>query len=81
MPVADGGIQIEWHERSGELELSISPEGEASLWGHIHSTDQKFEGEGQKALALFFYWAPQFASANSNGIDTPPAQDSQDAVG
>jgi hypothetical protein len=32
VPVATGGIQFEWHTRQKELEISLSPNGQASLY-------------------------------------------------
>lgn len=71
VPGGDGSIQIEWHEKHGELELVIHPSGESYIWGRIYSTGAEFEGEDEKALALFYRWAPWMASPQCDVADAP----------
>ncbi len=69
VPGGDGSVQIEWHERNGEIELSIGPEGGLYVWGRNHLSGQQFEGEGEKALALFARWAPWLAASSNDEVD------------
>ena len=62
VPSGDGSVQIEWHERAGEIELSIDPGGRLHLWGRDHRSGQQFEGEGDEARSLFARWAPWLAA-------------------
>jgi hypothetical protein len=71
VPGGDGSVQIEWHEKHGELELDIDKTGAFWIWGRDHRTGAEFEGEGEKACALFYRWAPWVASKSDNGADVP----------
>jgi hypothetical protein len=62
VPGGDGSVQVEWHSRSGELEFDIDDQGNLSIWGRDHLSGVEFSGENEKALALFYRWAPRVAS-------------------
>ncbi len=74
VPGGDGSVQVEWHEKHGELELDIDVNGGLSIWGREHSTGAEFEGINEKALDLFFRWAPWMASISSDVVDAPHPQ-------
>lgn len=78
VPSGDGGIQIEWHERNGELELSISPYGEIYFWSRSHASGQEFEAEGERALAFFSRWAPWLAASGNDALDVRVSQSAID---
>ena len=69
VPTGDGGVQIEWHEAHGELELAISPNGELWAWARDHLTGGEAEAGGEKALALFYHWAPWVAAGSRYEAD------------
>lgn len=74
VPSGDGSVQIEWHERAGEIELSIDPEGHLHIWGRDHRSGQQFEGEGDEARSLFARWAPWLAETR-DGVDVPAQEE------
>ncbi len=69
VPGGDGSIQIEWHRKHGELELDLATDGSRWIWVRDHDTGEEFEGENEKALALFSRWAPWMAAPRNNEID------------
>ncbi len=71
VPVGDGSVQIEWHERNAEMELAIDSDGDVYLWGRNHAAGHEFEGEGDDALALFSRWAPRLATEGDDGRHVP----------
>ncbi len=66
VPGGDGSVQIEWHEKHGELELDVSPSGDLWIWGRDHITGAEYEGENDVALALFLRTAPRLAAIQVN---------------
>jgi hypothetical protein len=80
VPSGDGSVQIEWHERNGELELLVDENGSLYIWGRSHFYGQEFEGEGEKALALFARWAPQFAAGYHDEVDVSAKVDTLDII-
>lgn len=75
VPSGDGSVQIEWHERAGEIELSIDPRGNLHLWGRDHLSGQQFEGEGDEARSLFARWAPWLAAGIRDGVYEPAEEE------
>jgi hypothetical protein len=73
VPGGDGSVQLEWHERHGELELDIDCNGHVSIWGRDHRTCAEFEADGEEAIALFYRWAPWTAAGSTNVSDVPVA--------
>lgn len=71
VPGGDGSIQIEWHERDGEIEFLIDPNGDLYIWGQSHLSGHEFEAEGDDALALFARWAPRLAAGIHDEVDVP----------
>lgn len=69
VPGGDGSVQIEWHEKHGELELDIASDGSLHIVGRNHLTGADFEGEDEKALALFFRWAAWMAAIGGDEVD------------
>lgn len=75
VPGGDGSIQIEWHTRRGELEFDLDTGGEMSIWIRDHASGAEFDGEGEKAFALFYRWASWVASRPHHAAHVPdPAQ-------
>jgi len=68
VPGGDGSIQIEWHTKRGELEFDIDSHGNMSIWGRDHLSGAEFSGEDEKALALFYRWAPRLASRQADAL-------------
>ena len=58
VPGGDGSLQIEWHEKDGELEYDLSVEGSRSIWIRDHRTGEQIEGDDDRADALFSRCAP-----------------------
>lgn len=69
VPGGDGSIQIEWHNKRGELELDIDADGATHIWINDRLNGVEFDGEGEKALALFYRWAPWIASQRGHVVD------------
>jgi hypothetical protein len=72
VPGGDGSVQVEWHARNGELEFDIDDQGNLSIWGRDHLSGVEFSGENEKALALFYRWAPRVASRLRDVSHVPP---------
>jgi hypothetical protein len=68
-PGGDGSLQVEWHTKTGEIELDISAGGNASVWIRSRISDEEFEAENEGALSLFSRWAPWVAKAVDNESD------------
>ncbi len=66
IPGGDGSIQIEWHEKSGELELDLAADGSHSIWIRDYRSGEEIEGENDRALALFSRWAARVASISDD---------------
>lgn len=73
VPGGDGSVQIEWHARHAELEFCIDRVGRMSIWIRDHMRGAEFDGEDEKALALFYRWAPWVASKLRDVPDVPAA--------
>ena len=72
-PGGDGSLQVEWHTKTGEIELDISAGGDASVWIRSRISDEEFEAENEGALFLFARWAPRVAKALDNESNVPLA--------
>jgi hypothetical protein len=72
-PGGDGSLQVEWHTKTGEIELDISAGGNASVWIRSRNSDEEFEAEDEGALSLFARWAPRVAKTMDNERDVPLA--------
>jgi hypothetical protein len=73
VPGGDGSIQVEWHTKLGELELDLSPNGEAFVWCKNRISNDEFEAEDERALALFARWASWIAEKVDNEGNVPPS--------
>jgi hypothetical protein len=70
VPVGDGGVQVEWHGATGEIELTVGPGGdELSVWFRDHLTGAELEGQDEEARALFLGWAPWIAASGDDASD------------
>lgn len=72
VPGGDGSAQIEWHTKRGQLELDIGVNGELSVWIRDRLNGVEFDGEGEKALTLFYRWAPWVASRDRDASNVLP---------
>ena len=63
VPIANGGVQIEWHEEHGELEYCLNSDGSRYIWIKNHLTGVEIEGDDEEAVAIFYRWAPWVATA------------------
>lgn len=61
VPRADGGIQLEWHTKSVEIEVYFEPEGDVSAWATDRDTGYEIEVEDGETLPLLIRWAPRLA--------------------
>jgi hypothetical protein len=52
VPLSDGGVQIEWHERGIDLEFRISAPYECELWFEDHLTGRQLSTELSTDFAL-----------------------------
>ena len=66
VPGGDGSIQIEWHTKSGEIELDLAVDGTRSIWIHDRLTGDEVEATNERAVALFSSWAPWYSSNNND---------------
>lgn len=66
VPGGDGSVQIEWHTKSGEIELDLGVDGTRSIWIHDRLTGDEAEATNERAIALFSRWAPRYSSANND---------------
>jgi hypothetical protein len=57
IPVADGGVQAEWHSATHRFEAYFDADGEVLAWSENRSTGVEFEEEGTAALQLLHDWA------------------------
>jgi len=73
VPLASGGVQIEWHAKAGELELEAHPNGDVSIWVRDRSSGHEFEGDGKEAFGLFARWAPRLAAIDNDAVHVPGA--------
>lgn len=44
-PTSDSGLQLDWHSRGVDLEVMISPEGQASIWCLDRQTGNEWDAE------------------------------------
>ena len=76
VPGGDGSVQIEWHTKSGEIELDLAIDGTYSIWIHDRLTGNEVEATDERAVSLFSRWAAWYSSSNnyeSNGTVTADA--------
>jgi len=55
-PVADGGIQAEWHVTGHRFEAYFEPDGTIAAWSGNSETGVEFEEEGTDAVQLLIDW-------------------------
>lgn len=75
VPMAAGGVQIEWHTPLYELEFSIVGDT-MSAWVRNHQTGAEIEGENGDAVGILFRWARRVASpvSDDGDVKAPPAE-------
>jgi hypothetical protein len=66
VPGGDGSVQVEWHEKNGEIELDIAADGTLEIWVLDRLSRTEIEGQHEEALALFSRWAPRVAAIGDN---------------
>lgn len=69
VPLADGGVQIEWHESHAELEISFFANGEVTALFEDLRTGTDQELEGNEALNLFLRRTPRVAEMAHHEVD------------
>lgn len=62
VPGGDGSVQIEWHEKLGELELDLAADGSRHVWIRDHRSGDEIEGDDERATNLFSRWAARIAA-------------------
>jgi hypothetical protein len=75
VPAPDGGLQIEWHQESLELEVLFSPDGSVSALLEDHAHGLEIEKDGAGALDLLSRWAARLAAEPRHET---PMHDSQE---
>lgn len=55
-PVADGGIQAEWHLPGHRLEGYFEPDGTIAAWSENREARVEFEEEGEAAIQMMIDW-------------------------
>jgi hypothetical protein len=76
VPGGDGSLQIEWHEKNGELEFDLAVDGSRSIWIRDHRFGDEIEGDDDRADALFSRWAAWVASVGDDDGYVVPASNS-----
>lgn len=76
VPGGDGSLQVEWHEKNGELEFDLAVDGSRFIWIRDHRSGEEIEGDDDRADALFSRWAPRLASVVYNDCYVPSATNS-----
>ena len=61
VPLADGGLQFEWHRRSADLEIAFYGTGEVSALFEDELTGEELEAEGHAAVDLLLRRAQRVA--------------------
>lgn len=75
VPTAAGGLQIEWHQPTLDLEAMFAPDGQITALVEDHTNNQEFESvDALEALRLLSRWAPRAAEARPDVVDVPPAR-------
>lgn len=69
VPLADGGIQVEWHRLGYDLEMTIGADGSVSTWVRHVPTEMEFEEDGDPALDLLFRYARRIAAPLGDDVD------------
>jgi hypothetical protein len=57
IPLAAGGLQLEWHTERVQLEVYFESEGTMSAWACDRDSGFEVEAEGREARDLFLRWA------------------------
>lgn len=73
VPGGDGSIQVEWHQKNGELEFDLAADGSRWIWIRDHLSGQEIEGENEGAVALFSRWAPRIGAVPDDEGDVSVA--------
>jgi hypothetical protein len=62
VPRADGGLQLEWHTKTVEIEIYFEPDGEVSGWATDRGTGYEIEFADDNTLPALVRWAPRLVS-------------------
>lgn len=77
VPLADGGLQFEWHRRSADLEIAFYGTGEVSALFEDELTGEELEAEGHAAIDLLLRRAQRVAEevGDAPALQVPAPQD------
>lgn len=77
VPLADGGVQVEWHAPGQSLEVAFYPGGERFGCLEDESLDAEIEAEGSEATDLLVRHARRFGEAprHANDVGRAPQED------
>lgn len=73
VPTADGGLQIEWHRDSLDLEVLFTSEGQIQALVEDRERGLEIEKEGDAALDILLRYAPRAAQERSDVADVSVA--------
>jgi len=74
VPMADGGLQVEWHRKDAELEVAFFADGSVTALFEDLVDGTEIEAEHAEARDLFLRYAPRVAQdiGNDADVQTPP---------
>lgn len=73
VPMADGGLQVEWHQNGADLEVAFFGSGEISGLFEDRVAGGEIESEGTEALDLLLRYAQRVAQKADNAVDASDA--------
>lgn len=74
VPLPDGGLQVEWHSVTTEIEVYFDNEGNVSAWAHNRQTGFEVEKEGVAAVQLLKRWAQRLGTKVDLQVAEPLVQ-------
>lgn len=74
VPMADGGLQVEWHQNGADLEVAFFGSGEISGLFEDRIAGGEIELDGTEALDLLLRYARRVAQKAGNAMDASVAQ-------
>lgn len=74
VPMADGGLQVEWHQNGADLEVAFFGSGEVSGVFEDRVAGGEIESDGTEALDLLLRYARRVAQNAGNALDAQVAQ-------
>lgn len=68
VPVANGGVQLEWYRQGLEFEIYFGPDGSMDALFENPGAGVELEKEGDEALDLLLRWAPRLAQVSDDDV-------------